>query len=94
MIEGPYNSNRSSWLSDRLADFEVIGLAIGFLAGCYFLGKAAWVFWTGTELVKLGVLGLCVLIFVSLFFVVSQTWRIALVLLFASVGPVFEYVLQ
>lgn len=94
MIEGPYNSNRTGWLCDRMADFEVIGLVVGFFSGCYFLGKAAWVFWMNTAFQKLGVLGLCVAIFMGLFFFVSKTWRIALVFLFASVGPALEYLLQ
>lgn len=74
-----------------MADWEAIGLAAGFLAGCYFIGKAAFTFFAAGAFLKLAGLVGCVLVFIGLFFIVSSTGRFVVILAFASLGPFIQY---
>lgn len=75
-----------------MADWEAIGLVVGFLAGCYFIGKAAFIFFVAGAFLKLAGLVGCVLAFIGLFFIVSSTWRFVVILTFASLGPLIQYI--
>ncbi|WP_136417497.1 hypothetical protein [Herbaspirillum sp. ST 5-3] len=92
MIDGPYKSNRSGWVSEGLAGMELIGLVVGFFAGCYFISKAAFYFFIAGAFLKLAVLIACVVIFIGIFLIASHTWRLIGVLAFATLGPLFQYV--
>lgn len=92
MIEGPYKSNGSGWVSARMADLEVIGLIVNFLAGCYFIGKVGFAFFVAGAFLKLATLVMCVLAIIGLLLIVSHTWRIVAIVAFASLGPFIQYV--
>jgi hypothetical protein len=92
MIEGPYKSNRSGWVSEGMAGIELIGLVFGFVAGCYFIGKAAFAFFIAGTFLKLAVLVACVVAFIGMILIASYVWRLVGVFAFATLGPLFQYV--
>lgn len=91
MIEGPYKSDHSGWVSRGIDSLDVIGLYAGFIAGCYFLGKAVCgLFFAGLFLKLAAVVGGAVAL-VGLFFIASKPWRFIWLFAFAILGPVLEY---
>ena len=90
MLEGPYKSN-SSWVGSLITNTELIGLVVGFLAGCYFLVKAALTFYVAGAFLQLFAIVAVALVLCIVALFTKSIWRVVAVFLFASVGPFLVY---